>query len=185
MIICSCFISQPFLLIVYWYYLEKIRLSLVSVRLSRSSGHKLWCQCSSDMKPRWLPVKSSILTNLQKKRGLWTSRKKLTFFSSLLGLEGIINYCFWVEIILCSLTIYAKFGGQTDCTCIAWQGWQSTISTGQGGRFENLNGRCKFVGGGVRGLPPLENFEMWRLGNGIFNILNDIFLWKNSTWIRC
>ena len=84
------------------------------------------------MKPRWLPVKSSILTNLQKKRGLWTSRRKLTFFSSLLGLEEIINYCFWMEIILCSLTIYAKFGGQTDCTCIAWQGWQSTISTGWG-----------------------------------------------------
>ena len=81
-------------------------------------------------------------------------------------------------IILCSLTIYAKFGGQSDCTCIAWQGWQSTISTGQVGRLENLHGRCEFVGGGVQGLLPLENFEMWRLGNGIFNILNDIFLWK-------
>ena len=45
-----------------------------------------------------------------------------------------------------------------------------------GGRLENLHGRCKFVGGGVWGLLPLENFEMWRLGNGIFNILNDIFL---------
>ena len=44
---------------------------------------------------------------------------------------------------------------------------------GRGGRLENLH---EFVGGGVRGLLPLENFEMWRLGNGIFNILNDIFL---------
>ena len=58
--------------------------------------------------------------------------------------------------------------------CMA--GWQSTISTGQVGRLENLHGRCEFVGGGVQGLLPLENFEMWRLGNGIFNILNDIFL---------
>ena len=37
------------------------------------------------IKPRWLPLKRSILTNLQNKRGLWTSRRKLTFFSSLLG----------------------------------------------------------------------------------------------------
>ena len=47
---------------------------------------------------------------------------------------------------------------------------------GGGAGLENLHGRCEFVGGGVRGLLPLENFEMWRLGNGIFNILNDIFL---------
>ena len=32
------------------------------------------------IKPRWLPLKQK-----QKKRGLWTSRRKLTFFSSLLG----------------------------------------------------------------------------------------------------
>ena len=28
-------------------------------------------------------------------------------------------------------------------------------------------------------------FEILRLWNGIFNTLNEIFLWKNSTWIRC
>ena len=36
------------------------------------------------IKPRWLPLKRSILTNLQNRRRLWTSRRKLTFFSSLL-----------------------------------------------------------------------------------------------------
>ena len=40
-------------------------------------------------------------------------------------------------------------------------------------------------GGGVWEHPPPENFEIYRLGNGIFNILNEIFLQKYSTWIRC
>ena len=31
------------------------------------------------------------------------------------------------------------------------------------------------VGGGVFGLPPPENFEIWRHRNVIFNILNEIF----------
>ena len=50
---------------------------------------------------------------------------------------------------LCSPIVYAKFGGQTDCTCITWQEWQSAISTG------SLLG-----GGGVWGRPPPESFEL-------------------------
>ena len=52
-----------------------------------------------------------------------------------------------MEIILCSPTVYEKFGGQTNCTCLIWQGRQSAIST-RGGGAQNLHGRCKFVGGG-------------------------------------
>ena len=76
---------------------------------------------------------------------LWTARRKLTFFSSLLGLKGIINYFLGVEIILCSPTVNAKINLEGKQIVHALPGRDSRVQFKLGG-LENLHRRCKFVG---------------------------------------
>ena len=73
--------------------------------------------------------------------------------------------------------------------------WQSTSADILGTAERNFN--CGGGGGGAAlktrdaslleggGLLPHKIFEIYRLGNGIFNILNEAFPLTTSTWIRC
>ena len=125
------------------------------------------------IKPRWLPLKRSILTNLQNRRRLWTSRRKLTFFSSLLGDNKL-------------LFLNGNNFMQSNSLWKIWRANKLYMPYMAGTAERNFNP------GGDSSKLAQEMQVCWgggpwllRLGNGIFNILNEIFLCKNSTWIRC
>ena len=55
-----------------------------------------------------------------------------------------------MEIVLCSPTVYAKFGGKHIVHALHGKDGRVQFQLGGGG-LENLHRRCKFVGGGSAG----------------------------------
>ena len=89
----------------------------------------------------------------------------------------VIIICF---LIACQFEIYRWQSTSADISGTAERNFNS-VGWGGGGCVENS--RREFVRGG--GFLPHKLFEIYRLGNGIFNILNETFPLTTSTWIRC
>ena len=94
-------------------------------------------------------------------------KNKNAIFENLLIIVIII--CF---LIACQFEIYRWQSTSADISAMAERNFNCE-GEGRGGRGCVENSRREFVRGG--GLLPYKIFEIYRLRNGIFNILNEAF----------